>query len=752
MENELDYGRFISNHKEKIKKEEPSQNTTESKETVKAVPVVAPVAVEKKAVPVTVKKEDKKENRKKKFKIRVKRPISMKMLGIFIPIIIISMGFITAFVSITSKRDTTTNTYYNVYTINKRTSSDCTNKFLALQTIVNSFYDQIQVIENETILKSRENIFFERNNDIAAIYFIDSKRKFFNNEFFVVNEISSFNIENYAEHYSEVAVKAANGTLQFENASASFNIPMLSVFMPVESSENEVALVLMSSQSLFDVFTEDKINSTYLINSKGNVLVHNNIDYMLSSKDLSSLPVFKMLSDNKKDKTSYTSYISSDNKEYICSYTTLSIGNCSLITEVDSDFVMQGIHKTTRTNIYFTGAILALTILFIWIFSQSLARPLHTLTEVTQLIKNGDFSPSLLEEMDRKRKDEIGVLIESTRDETQMLNTFTKLTNRGVTNAIVKNQIDFEPHLKDVTIFFSDIRGFTAVSDSFNKKYGETSAAEIIGFLNDYMSRMVNCITLSGGTVDKFEGDAIMAAWGVLRDDSLDFELAGDDDENKKIASEKHQQNVLEDALGAIKAAMAMRYSLMEYNLMADKISAENGKLRPKIKIGCGINSGRVTVGFMGSQDKMEFTSIGDAVNLASRTESSNKLCGTDMLITENTYNILKEKYIRCEQNAYTISEDNKENEIIVEQIPVTFEVKGKGKQHFYAVVNMPFFDIEAFFKKGNPSFTADAECLKAAGPQGPESLKELRILLGIDEPDFTGVNLDKEEDKVSIN
>ncbi|MBR5646065.1 MAG: adenylate/guanylate cyclase domain-containing protein [Treponema sp.] len=732
MEKELDYGRFIYAHKDKPKEEEkiPEKEEKLSEEEKKIEP----------------------EKRQKKFRIRVKRPISVKMLGIFIPLIIISMGFITAFVSITSKRDTTTNTYYNVYTINKRTASDCTNKFLALETTVNSFYDQIQIIEDETLLKDRESVFFERNNDIAAIYFTTSGRRFFNNEFFVTNEISSFNIENYAAHYEELIQKAQNGILQFENASPSFNNPMLSVFMPVESSENEIAIVLLSSRTLFDTLAEDKINSTYLINSNGNVLVHNNIEYMLSSKNVSSLPVFKLLADNKKDKTSYTSYLSPENKEFICSYTTLSIGSCSVITEVDSDFVMQGIHKTTMTNIYFTGAVIALTILFIWIFSQSLARPLHNLTEVTQLIKNGDFSPSLLEEMDRRRKDEIGVLIESTRDETQMLNTFTKLTNRGVTNAIVKNQIDFEPHLKDVTIFFSDIRGFTAVSDSFNKKYGETSAAQIIGFLNDYMSRMVNCITLAGGTVDKFEGDAIMAAWGVLRDDSLDFELLPEDDENKKAAVENHQKNVLEDALGSIKAAVAMRYSLMEYNLLADRIQEENGTLRPHIKIGCGINSGRVTVGFMGSQDKMEFTSIGDAVNLASRTESSNKLCGTDMLITESTYNLLKEKYIRCESNDYKIDDEYKADEIIVEQIPVTFEVKGKGKQHFYAVVNMPSFDVEAFFRKGNPSFTADPQCLKAAGPEGPGNLKELRQLLGIEEPDFTGVNLDKEEDKVSVN
>ena len=95
---------------------------------------------------------------------------------------------------------------------------------------------------------------------------------------------------------------------------------------------------------------------------------------------------------------------------------------------------------------------------------------------------------------------------------------------------------------------------------------------------------------------------------------------------------------------------------------------------------------------------------------------------------------------------------ENQKYELIVEQIPVEFEVKGKGKQHFYGVVNMPNFDILDFFLPADPQFTLDSDCEKAVGPKGPKTLKEMRALLGIPEPDFGQVDLDAEENKVTVS
>ena len=270
------------------------------------------------------------------------------------------------------------------------------------------------------------------------------------------------------------------------------------------------------------------------------------------------------------------------------------------------------------------------------------------------------------------------------------------------------------------------------------------------------MSRMVTCINKTGGIVDKFEGDAIMAAWGVLRNDDLNWEKMSETSVTRILREEAHADYVKADALSAITCCVAMRYSLMKYNKDAEAFTKEHehdplAKYKPHIQIGAGLNSGRATVGFMGSFDKMEFTSIGDSVNFASRAEASNKPCGTDILITQDTYDILKKDYIRCEENNFIIRPANIRNEIVVERIPVEFEVKGKGKQHFYGVVNMPNFDIEEFFKSEDENFVLDEDCERAVGPAGPKTLKELRALLGIPTPDFDKVNLDAEENKIQV-
>jgi class 3 adenylate cyclase len=145
---------------------------------------------------------------------------------------------------------------------------------------------------------------------------------------------------------------------------------------------------------------------------------------------------------------------------------------------------------------------------------------------------------------------------------------------------------------RQVAVLFSDIRGFTTLSE-------QLQAEELISFLNDFLSHMTRCIEQCGGAVDKFIGDAVMAVFPL-----------GDDHENAAVA-----------------ASLAMREELERFNRYL-------GKGRAGLSIGIGIHGGRVVAGLIGSPQKREYTVIGDVVNTASRLEGMTKMLGAGTLVT----------------------------------------------------------------------------------------------------------------------
>jgi adenylate cyclase len=161
---------------------------------------------------------------------------------------------------------------------------------------------------------------------------------------------------------------------------------------------------------------------------------------------------------------------------------------------------------------------------------------------------------------------------------------------------------------KEITILFSDIRGFTSMSE-------EMSPEEVVNMLNEYLSEMTKVVFENGGTLDKFIGDAVMALFNV------------------PLEQPDH-------ALRAVKCALGMQNSLSKLN---EKWKSEG---RSTLQIGIGINTGEAVVGNIGSPIRMEYTAIGDNVNLASRLEGVNKIYETNILISKSTYEKVKEEII----------------------------------------------------------------------------------------------------------
>lgn len=710
--------------------------------------------------------------------VLVKFPLGVKLAIIIGTIVLVSLGCVTFLNSHFIGQDVQITAENNNLTINSRSAGTVEDKISTIRSNVFQLLDLLNVVGGgraASLARQAEAFFFERNQDIAAVNILTGgdfkssggsakESSIINNHFFISNEIDVSSLENFIKASSRQIDRSCMGETIALNASPFFNIPVMALLFPwKENGLDQTCVITFSIENLSDILGTDSLNTTFILNDSSEILCHPDSQKVLLGESYRNFPLVVAMRQNNEsnaDSRQIPFSVTDENSkktDYFGAYQKLSFGDIVVFTTVPLDSIMEGVRTTRTNNLFLTGIVFFLSIIIILVFTrQGISRHLRKLTAAAEEIKNGNFDTPVFEELSTNRRDEIGVLNQSTKDEREFLDVFAKFTNKGVAKSIARKELDFDPHLKDITIFFSDIRGFTAISDGFKNRFENDSPREIIGFLNDYMSRMVNCITLSHGNVDKFEGDAIMAVWGILREDSLDFEKLPDSSPEKKELFEKHEAHKKQDALNAIRGTIAMRYALMKYNKDAAAFTKahENearAKYKPHIRIGCGLNSGRATCGIMGSEDKMEYTAIGDAVNFASRTESSNKPCGTDILITEDTYNLLKDDFIRNTSNSFSIKQENLENEIVVEMIPVEFEVKGKGAQHFYGVVNMPGFDIQKFFQQGDSDFVPDEDCLKAVGPAGPKTMAQVREFLGIPVPDFEKVNLNEEENKIQI-
>ncbi|MEJ5285245.1 MAG: adenylate/guanylate cyclase domain-containing protein [Brevinematales bacterium] len=201
---------------------------------------------------------------------------------------------------------------------------------------------------------------------------------------------------------------------------------------------------------------------------------------------------------------------------------------------------------------------------------------------------------------------QIYLLLTEEKEKRQIKATFSKYVSPEFVNILVEN-----PELakqggveKEVTMLFSDIRGFTTLSEGM-------SAKELIDFLNDYLSIMTNILMENKGTLDKYIGDAIVGFWGAPVD--------------------------LEDhAYYACLSAVKMMKALKEFNARMESLG------KNKINIGIGLNSGKIIVGNIGSEKKMNYTAVGDTAILTEELQDENKTYNTNIIISEFTYEKVK--------------------------------------------------------------------------------------------------------------
>ena len=200
------------------------------------------------------------------------------------------------------------------------------------------------------------------------------------------------------------------------------------------------------------------------------------------------------------------------------------------------------------------------------------------------------------------------IMIEDISDEKRMKSTMSRYIDPGIADQLMSEGKDIMGGQETVaTLLFSDVRGFTTITETLG-------AQGTVQLLNEYFDIMVEAITEQGGMVDKFIGDAIMAGFGIP--------VANDDDEDR-----------------GVRAGINMISRLWEWNEIREK----EGKM--PVDMGLGLNTDKVVSGNIGSSKRMDYTMIGDGVNLAARLESACKQYSARILISDYTYEKLRGTY-----------------------------------------------------------------------------------------------------------
>ena len=196
------------------------------------------------------------------------------------------------------------------------------------------------------------------------------------------------------------------------------------------------------------------------------------------------------------------------------------------------------------------------------------------------------------------------------REKSVLKGAFSKYVSPEIVKSIAEHpeNLKLGGQKRNITVLFTDIVGFTSISEKLKPE-------SLVALLNEYFDAMEQVIKSEGGTLDKFEGDAIMAFFGA------------------PLAQEDH-------AVRACRCAVKMQQSLVDLKAKWQEAPPlPGGENRPDIDFRCGISTGKVIVGNIGASDRFNYTAIGDSVNLASRLESANKRYETRIMISESTMN-----------------------------------------------------------------------------------------------------------------
>lgn len=458
--------------------------------------------------------------------------------------------------------------------------------------------------------------------------------------------------------------------LEVMNISPNKDVPFFALALPlVQDPQNQVSHIVIAYYDLRLLqksFSQDSERTFFLSDRRGILLAHQNEQLALTRKNFKSMPVLKLSFESTLPQKQISFEDTETAESSIGAYVKNLAFGTTVVTTIQKKIVLEPAENVKREAIKMAGYMISGALILIFLFSVTLTSPIEKLAGLIQHVARGDFNIKARHLV--RSHDEVGDLAaafdnmtEGLKERDKVKNLFSKFHGSSVAEDLLKNDIGVGGQNKQVTVFFSDIRGFTSFSE-------QRTPEEVVQMLNEYFEVMVSIINRNHGVVDKFIGDAIMAVWGAPH------------------SSGRDTQN-------AVNACLEMRKALLELN------QKRESKGQPPLMIGMGLHAGPAISGTIGSSERMEYTVIGDTVNMTSRIESSTKAFGTDLLVSEAVYDKVQDEFAG--------------------EVAGTAEVKGKAEPiKLYKVIGFRHKDgrIEEIRTPYSEYAKEDADKVKVAG------------------------------------
>jgi adenylate cyclase len=450
----------------------------------------------------------------------------------------------------------------------------------------------------------------------------------------------------------------AQGAVEIRNASYARGPAMFTIGLPLvkdpQGRITHVALIDVDLSVLQKPFDGKSERTFYLIDRNGELIAHQDEQKSMARLNMSSSPLVKK-SMSEQTPRRQMRFQDPDNGSYLIgAYNKTSFG-VTVVSQISEELVLEPAQDAKRQAFFITGLVLSGALFFIFLFSMTLTSPIEKLAGLIEMVSKGNFDVKATSQV--KSHDEVGDLAiafdnmtDGLKERDKVKNLFSKFHGSSVAEDLINKDIGVGGQSKEVVVFFSDIRGFTAFSE-------HRSPEQVVAMLNEYFAVMVGVINRHGGVVDKFIGDAIMAIWGAPK---------GAEDDARK----------------ALRACIEMRKGLAELN--EKRIQRDE----PPLMIGMGLHAGTAISGTIGSDERMEYTVIGNTVNTASRIEASTKAFGADLLVTDDVISKVGENFILDYAGAAEVKGRS-------EAIKM-YKVRGYIENGEAVVVKTPYSDYEA--------------------------------------------------------